>query len=726
MATDDQYSPLVQDRKLLNEVKYSARDFASIFDDLMRRLKVEYEDVYNDYATTNQGVMLIELISWAYAGLSWYLDRTASDDYLETARTRAAVERLVEQIGYKMTPASAGSTTVTLTFPDGTSSPFEMKDRWRYRSTSGYQYESYAKVIQPTALSAGETIDVDVRQGETRTLTYTADGTKNQTYRLASIDEDRYLGANNIEIWVDGTLWEEKDFLEFGSDNPSHYEVSYLANPPVIRFGDGLAGNIPPVGAEIKIRFLIVDGSKGSVKSDSINASLDTLTIGGENVSFTITNARPASGLDPEKAESAKRWAPVSFAARESAITQQDYEALANSFSDPAYGGVAKAYAINPRSEYDDLTLNELISNITSIINSFTSTVDGIETLLSAESSSLTTILSTLLTIYSTLDSYRSTMFGWVGAANTGTGGLLTNVEISEARSTIAEEQSTIALNSANSLKSLIESGGTESEMLDYCNSIIYSATSAKEESSASKLAATSAKSSIYDNIYPSLRNLISYLEDGGNVEDQLDTMSSNISVMDTTVGNIQTQVQFIYGEGETMADSVDIKLNGSGGIREHVSLLFSDDCLSNYVQVPILSLDLDGKYVAPSLGLRNSLQTYLNDRKEVTQVVEVIDGSTALVGAEISVRGEVLPGYVSSEVESQIRAVIVGILKRRDFNSPLYLDYLYELTKQIVGIDFVNIEITGPSTLIVDGNLIPEKNQVIVYGSLSIEMSQG
>lgn len=722
MATEDQYSPLVQDRKLLNEVKYSARDFASIFDDLLRRLKVEYEEVYNDYATTNQGVMLIELVSWAYAALSWYLDRQASDTYLETARTRAAVERIVEQIGYKMRSASAGSTTLTLTFTNGTSGPFEMKDRWRYQSTSGYQYESYAKVVQPTALSAGDTIDVDVRQGETRTLTYTADGTKNQTYRLASIDEDRYLGSNNIEVWVDGQLWTEKDFLEFDSDTPNHYEVSYLANPPIVRFGDGLAGNIPPAGAEVKIRFLIIDGAKGSVTSGAIQTSLDTLTIGGETVEFTVTNARPASGLDPEKAESAKRWAPVSFAARGAAITQQDYNALANNYTDPDFGGVAKAYAVNPRSSGLDVTFSGLIKDIEDLLDAFSSNIEGIDSLLTSESTSLTAYLSTLSGIHTVLDTYRGAMYGLVGSVDTNTDSVLANVETIEAKTSIAVDNSTTVLNNANSLKISIESGGSTEDMLEYVNNIIYAATNVYENTQDAKTAATGSKSLIYDGILSSLRDLTGYLEDGGDMEDQFDSLSSSISNIGTTVNNIIGQVGFVGDEGESLSDAIGVKI---GGISSHLSYLFDDDCRSNYVQVPILELDSDGNYVAPSIGLRNRLQIYLDGIKEVTQVVEVVDGSYNLVGAEIEVSGVVLSGYVKSEVESQTRTVIVGLLKGRDFNDPLNLDVLYEYVRQVVGFKRVNIVITGPSDYIVDGNLVPEENKVIVYGSLSISLLQ-
>lgn len=725
--TEDQYSPLVPDQKYLNEVKYSSRDFVSIADDLLRRLKVEYEEIYNDYATTSQGIMLRDLCAWAYAALTWYLDRTASDCFLATARTRAAVERLVEQIGYKMAPAAAGSTTLTLTFPNGTAGPFDMKDRWRYRSTSGFQYESYAKLVQPTALNPGDTVSVDVRQGETRTLTYTSDGTKNQTYRLASITEDRFLGANNIEAWVDGLLWEEKDFLEFNASNQNHYEVSYLANPPIVRFGDGLAGNVPPAGAEVKIRFLIIDGERGSVTSNSIQTSIDTLVVAGEAVAFTVNNTGPAKGRDPERAESAKRWAPVSFAARGAAITQQDYEAIANSFVDPAYGGVSKAYALNPRAPYDDIVFNELKSDIEDILSGFNANIAVLEAALDTNSDEMDELLLILTGVHTAIDTYRAQAASWAGSADSGARDAMTNVEIAEARSTIAEEQSGIALTAANSLKALIQAGGTDTDqMLLHADEIIYATTSASEEAQGARAAAGGAKSRLYNSVLPYTRDLMSYLQDGGEIEIQLDTMSTATSGMSTVVSDVQAGIASIEGEGEAAYNTCLVKLVE---MQNRIGDLFSDDCLSNYVQVPILSNNLDGNYVAPSIGLRAALQAELDSIKEVTQVVEVVDGSPCLLGADIRVRLSVQEGAVPSEVVSQIRSVIVRLLKRRDFNSPLYLDSLYDSVSptKIPGIGYVNIVITGPMSDIDDeGNLVPDRNKVIVFGSLDIKDPDG
>jgi len=166
--------------------------------------------------------------------------------------------------------------------------------------------------------------------------------------------------------------------------------------------------------------------------------------------------------------------------------------------------------------------------------------------------------------------------------------------------------------------------------------------------------------------------------------------------------------------------------------MHDRIGELFDADCMSNYVQVPILSLDVDGNYSAPSVGLMTGLQTYLTQIKEVTQHVEVIDGSSILVPAAIAILLEVnKDAYIEAEVVSDVVATVVGMLKGRDFNDPMYLSELYENVMDTSdGIIRANVEITGPSLIpsVIDneGNLVPAPNQVIVYGSLLITDKDG
>lgn len=745
MATDP-YDPLVQDLVPLNEVKYAARDYPSIFDSLLRRLKVEYEGVYNDYATTSQGIMFVELMAYAVSRLQWYLDRTASDCFLETARTRAAVARLVKQIGYKMGAAATASTTLTLTFPDGTTGPFTMPARWKYQGPDGLIYESYAAYSQPVALAPAAEISVPVRQGETRLLTYTANGEKNQQYRMGNIGTDRYLGDGTVDVWVDGLLWDENEFLEFEKTN--QYEVGYNDDPPIVQFGDGIAGNIPPVGAEIKIRFLIIDGEKGNVKADTIQSSIDTLIVSGESVSFEVNNVTEArGGLEPEDPERAKRLAPFSFAARGAAITQQDYEALSNSYTDSTYGSVAKAYAFNPRAAYEDIIFNGYVDQVELYLDEYLngggsfSGMIGLETFLNTTATALSLLITSMGDDITNLETLRGDLQTQVGTAIT---------QATTGRSSSAAAESTAALSVSNCASATTELGdlvtyvqslglpaGEEAEIIRRINLALQSIGLASDNSLAAQTAAgtaaTALLTSINDFLNPAYDSItVVATAPAFSLPSIIADMTADLASITDLVegsGGLQDQIATMVGQAQDLNDLIMPELVL---MQDRIGELFDADCASNYVQVPILSTDVDGNYSAPSVGLMTGLQAYLTTIKEVTQHVEVIDGSSILVSAEISIVLEVnKDAYVESEVVSDVVATVVGMLKGRDFNDPLYLSELYEnVMATSGGIIRANVLIDGPTltppVIDNDGNLVPPSNRVIRYGSLLITDEDG
>lgn len=745
MATDP-YNPLVQDLVPLNEVKYAARDYPSVFDSLLRRLKVEYESVYNDYATTAQGTMFIELMAYATAKLQWYLDRTASDCFLDTARTRAAVARLVKQIGYKMGAAAAASTSLTLTFPDGTSSPFTMPARWQYQGPSGLIFESYADYIQPAPLAPGATISVPVRQGETRLLTYTANGDKNQQYRMSNIDVERYLGNGTVDVWVDGLLWTEYDFLEF--EKTDHYEVGYNDDPPIVQFGDGIAGNIPPTGAEVKIRYLIIDGEKGNVKENTITESLDTLIVSGDEVTFTVTNPTGANGgLEPEDPERAKKLAPFSFAARGAAITEQDYEALSDSYTDTTYGSVAKSYAFNPRTAYEDIIFNNHVEQIEEYLDnylngggSFTGMI-ALELAIDQTVSALTPLITAMNDDLTNLETLRGDLQTQVGTA-------ITQNESAQSASTGAESASALAVSNCadattelNDLIVYVQSlslpAGEEAAILASINialqAIGAASTNALSAQTSAGSSAAALSTAINDFLNPAYESItVVATPPDFSLPSIIADMTADLASMTALIegtGGLQDQIGDIVGEAQDLSDLILPELVL---MQDRIGELFDADCMSNYVQVPILSLDVDGNYAAPSVGLIAGLQSYLSQIKEVTQDVEVIDGSSILIPADIEMVLEVnKDAYIEAEVVSDVVATVVGILKGRDFNQPLYLSDLYENVKDTSdGIVRVNVEITGPiqTPSVIDnkGNLVPAPNQVIIYGSLLITDKDG
>lgn len=718
--TTDPYAPIVADRAPLNAVKWAARDYASIFDDLLRRLKAIYTTVYNDYATTVQGIMLLELMAYATAQLQWYLDRTASDCFLETARTLPAANRIVKQSGYKIRPAAASSTSLDVTFPDGTTAGFTMPARWRYQGPDSLVFESYAAVVEPGPVAAGTVIPVAVRQGETRILTFTADGTSNQPYLLSGIPTGKYVADQSVEVWVDGLEWTERSFLTYVADE--QFEVDYADDPPTVRFGDGIAGLIPPLGAEVKVRFVVIDGAKGNnPKANSITTSLDTLLVGGVAVTLEVTNLdAPTGGADPEETDRARKLAPLSFAARGAAITEPDYEALSNSFVDPLYGAVAKAYAFNPRGTYNDLAFNDLVEAVEDLLVDYVLVVQTLEDNIVAAGAVMDPLLTVITDANAALEVLRAAMEGYVGAAKAA-------VQAARGQCTTAETAIT-TLNTAGAdqkmtlddLHQYVTLGGVDpAVILAYVNTALEYNTTVTTKGAAAlsavQTAGTALDTVVADQLNPTLDRLtnVAPVAPASSLPKVEADITGAAAALDASITALETKTASIDGR----AAALEVNINAqTAAMRARIATLFSDDCMSNYVQVPILSLDADGAYVAPSVGLIMGLQAYLDGIKEVTQQVDVIDGTPALSQATIEVELMVGTVYVYAEEAAKVQAAVFQLLKGRDFNQPLYLSDLYRVVEAAsVGIDYVNIHITGPvAELDSDGNLVPAPNKII------------
>lgn len=701
----------IEDRKPLNLVKYATKDFQSFFDSLLRRLKVEYGDEYNDFVTTSQGIMLIDLMSYGLSHLAWYMDRRASDNYLATARTREAVEPLTEQIGYKMQPAAASSTDLKLVFEDGIPADGVMSAGFQFAGPNNLIFETTADLLLSFSATS-VTYYVSVKQGVTRLLTYTSNGEANQSYTLGSVPSDKFLADQSVRCWIDGEEWEEVNFLEYEKTN--QFEVSYQAVPPIVRFGDGVAGNIPPEDSEIKLQFVVIDGQAGNVKSETITSAIDTLKILGEEVSFTVTNEDGSGGgTDPESADKARTFAPFSFAARDAAITQSDYYALSSTFNSPQYGRVSKAYANVLRNAEDDEYLKFLTGVIETLLSNYVSTIETEEEKIVEAVDNITDEITDGRTATDGIETIRTDILvpqtAVVDTTAISSKAEANNIigDMSNASDVLTEMDAEIATITAP------PSAKTDLENLSSQMASIISSANGKANTIVTQSdTIIGAALIISDATTGSTNTIESYVDDINTVFDNIE--AENVVLTDAA--------STISGSAATLQTNVN---NALQDIEDYFTELFDHDCKSNVVQVPILVQTEDGSYVAPSTGLIQALQTYLDGIKEVTHVVTVIDGTESLVPANVDVSVKVISSYVGSEVISQISTVITSMLTGRDFDSPLYLSDLYTtIDENVEGINYINIVVTNQgseSYIDSDGNLVPPKQKIITKGTVDV-----
>lgn len=220
---------------------------------------------------------------------------------------------------------------------------------------------------------------VPAREGRTLEEVFRSNGLPNQFFQLSTIPTGMSIAQGTVVVTVGGIVWPEVRLLTYEQTN--QVEIEYGLTPPRVIFGDGIAGNIPPKDAEVRVNYFVTSGTGGAVASNTVTSFVGPILAGTTPVGTVLSHdAASTPGSDPEPLEKIKVTAPQVFQAAQRAVTRTDLDGWINSFVDPSFGAVAKGHATTPRSFAEDaeaLTIVALLkafgvpTTITSRIESY-------------------------------------------------------------------------------------------------------------------------------------------------------------------------------------------------------------------------------------------------------------------------------------------------------------------------------------------------------------------
>lgn len=735
-------------------VRYAGKDFPSAYDELVQRAKEKFAADFNDFYTSGVGGMLIDLFAYVVDGLSFYTDRQATDTYLATSILRKAVSKLTRQLGYKMDGAIASSVDLTVTL---TSGPYlfdvVIPKGFQFKGPNGLIFES----TQAVTYSAGQTVKtVSVREGQTKVEIFTSNGTPNQVFGLAQVPSGKYVASAAVTTYVAGVEWTESDFITF--DQTNQYEIGYSDEPPSVRFGDGVAGNIPAQGAEVRVVYVITSGKAGQATSGSINDVVAPLVVSFQRIALGVTNAKNASGGDdPETLDHARIFAPITFKARDVAVVESDYYALPNTFADPLAGKVAKAKAVVVRSAQQDTLLNVLLSQASSVaagsvpavttqtgivktkadeeiakataITTNAGIVNGHAAAVTAQTGDIATDLAAIKAFVTSISNHRDVIIAKTTTTTTESG--LSDAAAAAIATAVTTIQSnpTLQVNNAT-IQAQLAIISAQKLVINNSNSLIATAQSVIA-SEANALNGTDASG------INGLANDIDTANDSIIVSAAAIAPVNAVVVADAAVVTADANAQKTAADAALAAvvDPTSSLTAISSALYSHVDGMLSEMCKVNLIQVPILTRDVNGFLQGPSLALITSLQTFLDERKEATVTVEVLDGSPTLVLVDTTVKVSVLEGFVKQEVVSNVTTALETVLKDKDFGQALRIAEMYDATigdalGGIPGLRYLNIKfdltrnylgVVLPGLITSDGDVVIAPEQIITKGVLAV-----
>lgn len=343
---------------------FFGKDFDTYVSELVDFIGLRFgSDVANNIVASEQGIVLIEMMAFALSTMSWYGDRQADDTTLLNARLRAAAVVIARQLGYVARASVPPAVTLTMTLTTPPPSRLTIDQGTKMSGPSGLIFETVQQLIFDTGVVGPVTFAA--REGQTLSAVFTSNGEPNQVFPITSVPTGKSIAQDSVQAFVSTLQWTANPIITF--DQTNQFEFQYGFNPPRLLFGDGIAGNIPPKDAEIKVIFFVTDGTAGSVPANSVKSFSAPLAVGTTLIGTNITQPDPSTpGSDPESIASIKNNAPLVFQAAQRAVTQADLDGWINSFIDPTFGGVAIGRATVPHSYQQDA---EALSIIQAMIN---------------------------------------------------------------------------------------------------------------------------------------------------------------------------------------------------------------------------------------------------------------------------------------------------------------------------------------------------------------------
>jgi len=424
-------------------LRYVQQDFDSIRDALIQRIRSRWPGDWNDFSSSNLGMILVDLVAWTHTTQSFLINRQVAEMFVSTMTLRESAIRLGTLVGYRLRGPSPSKVLCEATIDSAIDNDILLNEGTLIRTSSGLPFELsatytiYAGDTQPSetvatfdpaasgplvvptkvTASGGSTIidlvdttislNDHVAVGQSFALTSgddttwhvieqitAADGAISNNRLILStamegdFDEDQFTAQvaerrveivqgqtvnekftspasvslghivklgytpvidGSIAVEVNGVEWDETTSLYLSKPEDTHFTVKILPDETVlVQFGNDQFGQAIPTDATIVATYRIGGGTVGNVKIGTIGTTITGLIDGSSNpVTVSITNATVGGqgGKDKETLESARIMIPASTRANDRAVTLEDWQTLASSYTHATHGSVSYARA---------------------------------------------------------------------------------------------------------------------------------------------------------------------------------------------------------------------------------------------------------------------------------------------------------------------------------------------------------------------------------------------
>lgn len=363
-------------------VNFAATDFESLKAGLVEYIKAVYPQDFNNFYSSELGMMLVELVSYMGAVISFKTDALANECFIRTVKTRNNLIKLLELIGVSLRGPASASARGRINWEEGVVAGEPPPENFSFtapnRTISVTSPEDGAPISYTLyRLDSNDTIENIANEADSLDFSQ-ADADPDTGFKIYSnmalvegayIVETGIFGASertktiplsqnpviekSVNVYIGnaggppsnatGTYLGVDKLFSASGPTDNVFEVVYDDdfNATVV-FGDGTLSQNPPANIAYTVTYRVGGGSRGNLLKDAINVVLRD----GAGKRWRLENITPMTGgRDAETFSEAKRYAPYTFKTQNRLVTLQDYSAFVNRFQSTT-GNYAKGMAL--------------------------------------------------------------------------------------------------------------------------------------------------------------------------------------------------------------------------------------------------------------------------------------------------------------------------------------------------------------------------------------------
>ena len=357
-------------------IDFSASDFDTYRVALVKYIKANFPNDYNNFEESDFGMLLVELMAAVGHIQSSKSDYLANENFIRTAKDRSSVKKLLELIGVRMRGPISAVANARLTFTattdtvtsisippsgrvvsiispeDGGSLTFTL---YKVKSNGTVDLEDTSNSLEFSydAVTIGTQVEItDAVLLEGSLAIESGQFSSPDSIKTIKLTQSPYV-EKSAQVFIQGStetegIYKEEDNIYFasGASDKIFQVTTDEAFKASILMGDDTVGMSPAIGDTYTVSYRVGGGTRGNIGSSFINA----VTNSNEGVVVTVENSSIATGgSDAESIVKAKRYAPLKFRSQDRLVILPDYKAFTNSFIS-SYGSTGKATAVVRRA----------------------------------------------------------------------------------------------------------------------------------------------------------------------------------------------------------------------------------------------------------------------------------------------------------------------------------------------------------------------------------------